>query len=235
MNPDIFGIAFNEYLSGKTGECIQIDSDVAETSHLPVEYFFRNFEAMPEGEREVMKVCKGYVLDVGAGAGSHALYLQRNGWDVAALDFSKGAVKAMKRRGVKNTLCVDFFDYKESKFDNILFLMNGAGIARTLEGLYELFSQAKTLLNKNGSVFIESTDILYLFEEDDGSIMINLGGDYYGEVEYRMKYKEFTGKKFKWLFVDRENMKDIANKAGLKPQMFYDSGKLNYIMKLTVG
>ncbi len=235
MNLDIFGIAFNEYLSGNTGESIQIDSDVAETSHLPVAYFFRNFEAMSEGERDVMKACKGSVLDVGAGAGSHALYLQNNGWDVTALDFSEGAVKAMKRRGVKNAFCVDFFDYQENKFDNILFLMNGAGIARTLDGLYKLLSQAKTLLNKNGSVFIESTDIIYMFEEDDGSIMINLGGDYYGEVEYRMKYKEFTGKKFKWLFVDRENMKDIVDKTGLIPQMFYDSGRLNYIMRLTEG
>ncbi len=233
MTPDIFGIAFNDYLKGKKDGCIQIDCNVAETSFLPVAYFFRDFEMMPEGEQKIMKACSGNVLDVGAGAGSHALYLQKSGCDVTAIDFSPGVVDVMKKRGVGNVVCVDYFNLTGIKFDNILFIMNGAGIARTIEGLYRLFEHASTLLNKNGSIFIESTDILYMFEDDDGSFVIDLGADYYGEVVYKMKYKEIVGKEFKWLFVDRDNMADIAEKSGFKPTMFYDSGKGSYIMRFT--
>ncbi len=233
MDPDIFGIAFNDYLSGNKGEFIQIDCNVADTSYLPVAYFFRNFEMMPEGEQKIMEACKGSVLDVGAGAGSHAIYLQKKRCDVMAVDFSKGAVKAMKKRGVEKAVCIDFFDMKEKRFDNILFLMNGAGIARTVKGLYKLLDHAKTLLNTNGLVFIESTDIIYMFEKNDGSLNIDPCEKYYGEVTYKLKYKGFDGKKFKWLFIDRDNLSYIAGKTGFNPQMFYDAGKYNFIMKLT--
>ncbi len=232
MEPDIFGRAFNDYLSGNKGERIRVDSNVAETSYIPVVYFFRSFEMMPEGEQKLMQACKGSVLDAGAGAGSHALYLQKKGLDVTAIDYSEGVVEAMKKRGVSKARCIDFFDLKEEKFDTILFLMNGAGIAGTIEGLHNLLTHARTLLNDDGSVFIESTDIMYMYETEDGSYKINLAADYYGEVTYKIQYGRLKSKHFKWLFVDRDNMIDIAEKTGFKPRMFYDTGNVNYIMEL---
>lgn len=235
MDPDIFGIAFNDYMLGNYDEVVTVDCSVAEVSYLPVAYFFRDFNIMPEGEQSVMEACKGRVLDVGAGAGSHALYMQKKGLDVTAIDISEGAVEVMKKRGVRKAFCVDFFKLKEKRFDNILFLMNGAGVGQTIEGFSKLLKHVKRLIAKDGSVYIESSDIMYMFEEDDGSCRIDLGSDYYGEVKYILKYKEFTGKEFEWLFIDRDNMEHIAEKVGFKTSMFYESGQSNYIMKLSLA
>ncbi len=234
MGNDIFGMAFMDYLAGNKFESIVVYNNLGETTYIPVVYFFRNFRMMPEGEQKVMKACKGSVLDVGSGAGSHALYLQEAGCDVMAIDLSEGATEVMRKRGVNKVQCIDFFDFEGAKFDNILFLMNGAGIARTIDGLYELFYHAKNLLNNNGSIFIESTDIIYMFEDEDGSYFINLGAEYYGEVVYKLQYGKTYGNSFRWLFVDRDNMIDIAEKTGLNPQIFYDSAGGGFIMRLTI-
>ncbi len=231
---DIFGKAFKDYLEGDNDESIEVGSDIAETSILPVSYFFRDFNNMPEGEKKVLNLCKGSVLDVGAGAGCHSLFLQNKGCDVTAIDNSKGATEVIIERGVKKVFCVDFFEFNKGKYDNILFLMNGAGVAQTISGLSKLFRHSKSLLNQNGSIYIESSDLIYMYEQPDGSIKINLNDNYYGEVEYSLKYKNIAGKPFKWLYVDIDNMINIAEKSGLKSEVIY-SHDYNYIMRVEFG
>ncbi len=234
MAPDIFGAAFDDYLAGNKNEKIKVNTDIGEVYYIPVAYFFRDFEMMPEGEQMVMEACSGSVLDVGAGAGSHSLFLQNKKCDVVSIDYSEGVAEVMKKRGLKNVYCIDYFDFDKRKFDNIIFLMNGTGIARTLDGLTKLLTHTKSLLNKEGAVFIESADIMYMYEEDDSSYKIDLAGKYYGEVIYRLNYKKMKGKPFKWLFADRDNMAHIADECGFAPQMFYDTCESGYIMKLTL-
>jgi SAM-dependent methyltransferase len=231
---DLFGIAFHEYLAGNTGENILVSIDIAETEVLPVEYFFRGYDQMPEWEQLVLDECKGKILDVGAGAGSHALHLAKKGFDVTAIDISEGGVDVMKQRGIAKALVQDFFTMKsDEKFDTLLLLMNGTGMAGTISRLPDLLKQAASLLAPGGAIFLESTDILYMFEDEDGSAMIDLTGNYYGEVTYRLQYKNQKGEPFSWLFVDYENLSDCAATAGLDCEVFYSGDNYNYVACLT--
>ncbi|MFW6224478.1 MAG: class I SAM-dependent methyltransferase [Bacteroidota bacterium] len=229
---DIFGLAFHDYLEGHTRENILVDMNITDTELLPVSYFFRDYEQMPEWEQQTLDVCRGTVLDVGAGAGSHALSLKQKGIDVTAIDVSPGAVACMQKRGITKALVKDFFEFQEENYDTILFLMNGAGMAKTLDKLKDLLLHAASLLTPQGNIYLESTDLLYMFEEDDGSVLIDLAGDYYGEIVYQLQYKQYKGEPFKWLFVDYGNLSNVASLAGLNCELFYRGENDNYIARL---
>lgn len=229
---DIFGLAFSDYLAGNTTENILVDINISETEELPAAYFFRDYKQMPEWEKKVLKVCKGKILDVGAGAGSHALYLQNKGHDVTAIDVSPGGVACMKQRGIEKALLQDFYTLPEGKYDTILFLMNGAGMARTIDNLATLLRHAAGLLAKGGNIYLESTDLLYMYEDEDGSVMIDLAGKYYGEIIYQLQYKDNIGEPFPWLFVDFENLCHIAELESLHCDAFYRGVNDNFIARL---
>ncbi len=232
QSPDIFSIAFHDYLAGNTRENLKVKVDIGGNEKLPVAYFFREFEQMPFWEQMVLNQCKGRVLDVGAGAGSHALYLQGKGFNVTAIDISIGAVNCMKQRGIKDARLQDFFSLDDEKFDTILFLMNGTGMARSLHGLTYLLTKAASLLAPGGSVYLESTDILYMYEDEDGSVMINLAGNYYGEINYQVSYKKLSGEPFPWLFVDFDNLSHVAHEVGLDSELFFQGDTHNYVARL---
>ncbi|TVQ17779.1 MAG: class I SAM-dependent methyltransferase [Bacteroidetes bacterium] len=232
---DIFGLAFRDYLDGQTNESILVDINISDTEVLPVSYFFRDFAQMPDWEQKTLDACMGRILDVGAGAGSHALYLKKKGHEVTAIDVSPGAVECMQERGIENAQLKDFFEFRAQKFDTILFLMNGTGMAQTLDKLKDLLQHAAGLLAPGGNIYLESTDLLYMFEEEDGSVRIDLAGDYYGEITYQLQYKQYNGEPFKWLFVDFDNLHNVASLAGLDCEQFYRGENDNYIARLFVS
>jgi SAM-dependent methyltransferase len=228
---DIFGIAMQDYLKGERGNSIRVDTNLTEEEELSVDYLFRTEEELPEWESLALSLCKGKVLDVGAGAGCHSLILQQKGFDVKAIDIAPVAVECMKQQGI-NVELKNYFD-EDGKYDTILFLMNGIGLALTIDGLKGVFDHAKTLLNPGGQILLESSDIIYMFEEEDGSYLIDITGAYYGEMEYTLSYKEFQGEPFPWLYVDFQNMSDKAEESGFEAEMLYQGEDFNYLARLS--
>src|SRR5690606_3409631 len=106
-------------------------TNISDEDELPLPYLFRSFNEMPMLEQKALQMVKGKTLDVGCGAGSHSLYLQKKGISVKTIDISKGAVEVAKMRGVKNVELKDILDETEH-FDTILLLMNGTGIFQEL-------------------------------------------------------------------------------------------------------
>ncbi|WP_242927128.1 class I SAM-dependent methyltransferase [Pontibacter vulgaris] len=231
---DPIGAAVQDYLKGAKAADIIVESDLTEEDVIPVSYLFRTEEEMPELELLALEQCRGKVLDIGAGAGCHSLPLQERGLDVTAIDISGGAVAALQQRGVKNVLQQDVFKLKDQTFDTLLLLMNGVGIAGNLAGLDRLLKHAKTLLNPQGQILLESSDILYMFEDEDGSYVIDLNAGYYGEVKYKMKYKDQESGWFKWLFIDPAILQDYAEKHGYTFEILYEGENGNYLAKLAL-
>ncbi len=231
---DPMGTAMRDYL--QTGEATEIivESNLAEDDTIPVPYLFRTWEEMPELEQLALETCYGHVLDVGAGAGCHALVLQQRGLQVTALDASAGAVAAMQQQGVAHILHRNFFDLEGLQADTLLLLMNGIGIAGNLAGLDRLLAHAKTLLTPNGQLLLESADILYMFEDEDGSVALDLNAGYYGEVKYNMHYKNHESSWFNWLFIDAAILQDYALKHGYTFEVLYEGEFGNYLAKLTL-
>jgi SAM-dependent methyltransferase len=232
---DPFGEAAKDYLKSKLRfSQIKVFSNISGHQKIRPGYLFRSYKKMPILEQKALSYCFGKVLDVGAGAGSHTLYLQQNGHDVQALDVSPGCCEVMKKRGVKQVICSDIFNYKNKKFDTILMLMNGIGLAGDIQGLRNLLAHCKSLLSPGGQIIFDSSNIEHLFYEDDGSQWINLNSEYFGEVNYKVSYKKVRGKSFGWLFIDAEKISSIADEEGFVFRKLADGFQNDYLGKLYV-
>jgi precorrin-6B methylase 2 len=229
---DPFGEAIHDYFEKGKAPALIVNSNYTEGEKIAASHFFRTENEMPHIELTALKNCRGKILDIGAAAGCHTIILQKKGFNVTALEKSEKAAEVMRKRGIQKVLCSDIHSYTESKFDTILLLMNGAGIGETLAGLEKLLVHLKSLLNEKGQILIDSTDIKYLFEEEDGSVWIDLANDaYYGEMEYEVKYKKSVSK-FKWLFVDFIMLKKVAKRAGLDCVLIESGLNHDYLAKI---
>ena len=230
---DPIGHAIKECFENRIVPDISINTNYTEDESIPPSWFFRTYNDMPAVERAALDWSTGKILDVGAGAGSHSLYLQQKGFDVTALEKSKPATEVIKRRGVKKFVHSDLYNFDETEFDTILVLMNGTGIGGTLPGLKKLLLHLKSLLAVNGQILIDSTDIRYLFEEEDGSYWVDLNSNrYFGEMDYEVSYNN-EKTTFKWLFTDFDTLKKISSEAGLKCRKVKSGNNHDYLARLT--
>ncbi len=231
---DILGSALLDFQEGNYSEDITTFSSLDEEDVLAIPYLFRDFEKMPLIEQKALAFCKGKVLDVGCGAGSHSIYLQKNGFNVMGLDQSEGAIQVCRARGIKRTVCTEFLNFFETGFDTILLLMNGIGISGKLEKLAEFLKHAKKRLSPNGQILLESSDIIYMFEkEEDGGYWIPGDVDYYGEVQFQMSYKNEKGPIFDWLYLDFETLAAYAEGENLHCEMIAKGDHYDYLARLS--
>lgn len=220
--------------SGRAAKLI-VKSSQFDDDEIPVKTLFRKFAQMPMLEKEALRLAKGDILDVGGGSGCHSLALQDMGKSVCAIDISPLSVETMQARGVNDARLINLFDPAfTDKFDTILMLMNGSGIIGKINNMGDFFIRIKQLLHPDGCVFLDSSDLKYLFEEEDGSFLIDIAGDYYGEVDFRMKYKDVEGEPFDWLYVDYQTLNLYAAEYGFKAELVKEGAHYNYLAKLTL-
>ena len=231
---DLMGRAIWDYFYQENPEDLQTETSISELDDLPVSYLFRNYKEMNALEKKALDLSFGKVLDVGAGAGSHSLYLQnKRNLDVAALDISPKSIEICKARGVKNAVCEDFLKFSNDKFDTILLLMNGTGIFQSLKNLDQYLQKLKNLISENGQILLDSTDILYMYDQDDdGGVLVPATG-YYGELDYYIHYKGESELPMKWLYLDFNTLKNAAIANGFKIQKIKQLDD-SYLAKLTV-
>ena len=233
MKKDLFGKALLDFYNGNTSEDIITSTNISEEDTLPLDYLFREYTEMPKIEKEALKLAKGHILDVGCGAGSHSLYLQEKGKNVKAIDLSKGAIEVCKKRGVLNAELLPILEEKET-FDTILLLMNGTGIFQTLKALPEYLTHLKSLLNTNGQILIDSTDIKYMYEDEDGGFWQDLNSGYYGELDYFLKYKNKEETPMKWLYLDFNTLAIACASVGLNCDKVLEGEHFDYLAKLYI-
>jgi SAM-dependent methyltransferase len=211
---DLFGQALRAFYLNNDRAKLYSESNISHWDEYPLDYLFRDFNEMPEIERQALARAQGKVLDVGCGAGSHSLYLQNQGFDVWAIDHSQGATQVAKTRGVNQVLKTSFLDYQAGHFDTIIMLMNGTGIFESIERVPVYLNHLKTLLSPTGSVLIDSSDLQYMYDTGaQGSIWVP-ADRYYGALEYRLRYKKQLSEKFSWLFMDENLFAALAESNG---------------------
>lgn len=231
---DLMGKAIWDFYHNENPEDLQTETSISELDELPVDYLFRDFEEMNEIEQQALQLAQGKVLDIGAGAGSHSLYLQnKKELDVLALDISPKSIEICKLRGVKSAVCKNMLEFSEETFDTIVLLMNGTGIFESLANIDIYLQKLHSLLNKNGQILIDSTDILYMFDRDeDGGVYIPAGG-YYGELDYVVHYKGDSEEPIKWLYLDFNTLKNAAENNGFSVEkvLQYEDSYLARLIK----
>ena len=229
---DPIGRAIAEYWKTKTADRLRVFSPMFEEDEIPLTTLFRSYEDIPEIERKALDMAKGRILDVGAGAGCHSLVLQERGMDVTAIDISPLSVETMKEREVKKVIEQDFFTL-EGQYDTILMLMNGIGIVGTLERMPEFFRQLDKILTPGGQALCDSSDISYVFENEEGMIDIPNEMDYYGEHSFRMQYKNTIGEPFDWLYIDEDTLKEKARRYGYTAEVMAEGEHYDYLARIT--
>ncbi|MCM4151648.1 methyltransferase domain-containing protein [Arenibacter sp. N53] len=234
MAKDILGNALLDYQSGNYTEDIKTYSSLDEEDIIPVPYLFRDFKKMPPLEQKALKYCKGSVLDIGCGAGSHSLYLQKKGFSVTALDNSPGAIDTCQKRGLEQTVLSGIHDFDLHKYDTLLMLMNGIGIVGKLKNIDSFFTHLKSLLKPKGQILLDSSDIIYMYDEDeDGGYWIPDDQDYYGEVTFEMEYKGEKSEPLDWLYMDYNTLQRAANANNLACELVSKGKHYDYLAKLT--
>jgi SAM-dependent methyltransferase len=233
---DPMGSAISDYYKNGRAAHLRVLSSMFEEDEMPIAHLFRSEQEMPQLEKRALTLVRGRVLDVGAGAGCHALALQEHGFEVKAIDVSPLSCDVMKARGIEDVECVNLFDTQlQSKFDTILLLMNGTGIAGKLSRLPLLLNRLKELMAEGAQILIDSSDLKYIYENEDGSMDIDLDGNYYGEVDYQMVYKNVKGDSFDWLYVDSTLLTASCKQCGLKCEIIEEGEHYDYLARITAA
>lgn len=228
---DPIGAAILDFAATGKSQNIVVASDLCEDDVIASGYLFRSLKEMPPLEKKALERCSGKVLDIGAGAGSHAKILKEKGLDVTALEPSEGAIQYMNSIGL-TTIQETIQQHTNATYDTLLLLMNGVGLAGKLEHLESFLEHAKSLLNPGGKIVCDSTDIQYLYEEEDGSMWMDLNAEYYGNFKFQMTYNDHQTEWFDWLYVDFERLKTAAEKTGFAIELLYEKDD-HYLVELT--
>ena len=233
---DLFGKAILDFQTNNAPEDLITETSISEEDEMSVAYLFRSFQEMPQLEKTALQMAKGKVLDVGCGAGSHSLYLQNDrNLEVTSIDISENAIKACGLRGLKDARVQDVMALENEKFDTILLLMNGAGMCGRLKNIPKFLQKLKSLLNENGKILLDSSDIIYMFDEDeDGGKWIHSEYEYYGELVFNIRYKGEHEVPFDWMYIDYNTLQNAAHANGLQPELILEGDHYDYLAKLTL-
>ena len=230
---DLFGKAILDYQTNNLPEDLITETSISEADEMSVSYLFRSYAEMPKLEQKALQLAKGKVLDVGCGAGSHSLSLQNErNLTVTSIDISEKAIEACQLRGLKNARVENILNLENQKFDTIILLMNGTGIFGTLTETTKYLQKLKSLLNPNGQILIDSSDIIYMFDDDeDGGKWIPSNG-YYGELTFTISYKNEKEDTFPWLYLDYNTLQNAANANGLQCELIIEGEHFDYLARL---
>lgn len=225
-----------DFQTNNSPEDIITETTISEEDAMSVDYLFRSYNEMPKLEQKALQLATGKILDVGCGAGSHSLSLQNDrNLDVTSIDISEKAIETCKLRGVKNAKVQNILDYEGEKFDTIILLMNGVGIFGKLENCNTFLSKLRSLLNPGGQILLDSSDIIYMFDEDeDGGKWIPSNNDYYGELVFNISYKGEKEEPFHWLYLDYNTLQNAAAANGLNCELILEGEHYDYLAKLSI-
>lgn len=229
-----YGQALFDFHNGDTLAQTVILREDGLASELPVGVFFREAADFAPIEQRAQALCRGWVLDVGAGTGCHSLALQARGIRVMAIDVCPQAVEIMAQRGVEDCQRVDVFEYQGGPFDTLLLMMHGIGMVQDLPGLDRFLKHAHRLLRPDGQILLDSLDVrttvdpVHLAYQEAN----RKSGRYIGDIRMRFEYQGQSGPLFGWLHVDPETLSVHAERGGWTCRILCQQDSGDYLAQL---
>jgi SAM-dependent methyltransferase len=219
------GAALRDFLAGRLDAEVIVRDEDGEEERTPASVFFRGPEEFSVLDQVALDLCRGRVLDVGAGAGCHSLVLQDRGLTVTALDVAPEAVEVMWRRGVQDARCGDVFGFAGERFDTLLVLMNGIGLVGTLQNLDRFLRDVPRLLSAGGQILLDSFD--------PGPPDPARPGAYAGEMRFQLEYDSVRGAFYEFVFLDFETLRGHAEAYGWRAESIWQEDEGHYLARLT--
>ncbi len=214
---DAFGRALMDYSKGK--DLIEIvHRDDGQVDEMSIVRYFTDYPRWQDFERDILMYVQGRVLDIGAGAGRHSLYLQKQGFEVHAIDISPGAVEVMKQRGVKRVYLMDLrrLHFPVGYFDSILMMFNNFGLAGTIKETKKLLKALYRISTPRARIVATTVDP---YKTDNPAHLAyheknRREGRPAGQVTLRIEYGGEKGDWFSLLMVSLEELKDLIKETG---------------------
>ncbi|MFM9941348.1 MAG: class I SAM-dependent methyltransferase [Hyphomicrobiaceae bacterium] len=225
------GAALLDYWRGNSTATLICYQD-GKRDDVPAAFWFRaSFDPL---EQLGLNLCRGTVLDVGAGTGIHAIELQRRDFEVTAIDIAAECIEIMIARGVRNTTTTDLYAFEGGPYDTIICLCNGLDKVGTLSDLPRFLRQMRSLLAQDGQLIVDSFDVRI---GADAAVTGELrrktnSGRYFGEMDMIFEYNGVRGTEFTVLQVDRETLALIAQQNGWRCEIVEQLGG-HYLARLS--
>jgi len=229
-----FGRSLLSYYEGNLDAALILRRDDGYESRIPVKHFFRKESEFGPIELNAIKQCKGKILDIGSGTGIHSTVLESQGFTVTAIDITSEAVDIMQRRGFRNGLQGDIFEYYGGPFDTLLMLGHGIGIAGDIDGLRKFLVHAKSIIQPDGQLLLDSLNVTWSKEPADLAYHARnrKEGRYVGEITMQFEFQGIAGPFCRWLHVDRETLEKYAKEAGWNCDTLIENDFGEYLARL---
>jgi SAM-dependent methyltransferase len=219
---DAYGQAMLDSYLGKNCPAVIIERDDGYIDNdFPVAGLLRSSPHLwPPLDRAAIKHVRGRVLDIGCGAGRHAIYLQQSGKSVMGIDVSPLAIRTCRLRGLKHTRVCSIVDVtgKLGIFDTILMLGNNFGLfgnpsraKRLLKRFHDFTSADAKVIAKCIDPYLTSSPEHLAYHRFNRS-----RGRMSGQLRIRIRYKSYASPWFDYLFVSPKEMKGIIENTGWK-------------------
>tara|TARA_R110001592_G_scaffold359340_3_gene665657 strand:+ start:12255 stop:12944 length:690 start_codon:yes stop_codon:yes gene_type:complete len=225
---NIYGLAIQDHINNPEETTkIEVHSPDFDTDYLDPKYLLRGHDEWPEIELQAMEWAQGNILDVGALAGIHSEYLIEQGKSVTALEIDKIACEILAKKNIPYIHADIFGDKAVAQYDTLLLLMNGLGIGGNFDEFENHIDLLFRWLKPGGSIIADSSDLDFLNYTDNEAT-------YYGELSFRLSYKDAVGNDFKWLYIDYESAKKKLETKQYKMEMLVlDQATNHYLARIT--
>jgi SAM-dependent methyltransferase len=212
---NIFGKALKNYFEGNSESCLTIRNENGDTQSVPMNVFFRKADDL-HIDKAAINLCKGRILDLGAGTGDHALFLQNQGFDITALDISSDSCEIMCKRGIAKVVCCDIFTYTPAeKCDTFFLLGRSIGTVSELNGFVSFLQQVKQYLNSNGQIIFNSVN--------------EPSKDEWSSRKMRFEYDGETGEIINWFDIGENLLGRLASENGYTCEVVINEQVGNYL------
>ena len=226
-NQDAFGHGMLDYYHGtRTSLVIERDDGYFEPD-VGLQQYFADYRQWYNIDRKAMRYVRGRVLDIGCGAGRHALFLQQKGHDVVGIDNSPLAIEVCKLRGLKDArpMQITRIGKQLGKFDTVLMLGNNFGLfgnpdraKRLLKRLHGMTSRRSRIIAQSADPYrTDSPDHLEYHERN------RQRGRAAGQIRLRVRYHKYVTPWWDLLLVSKQEMADILDGTGWRANVHIET------------
>ena len=205
------------YAGENEHEIVERDDGYIEAAHT-AKVYFSEYPLWSSAEKKSLRCVRGRVLDIGCGAGRHALHLQSRGFDVLATDVSPGAVRVSRLRGVKKVRCLGIDELSPALgiFDTIILFGNNFGLFGSGRRAHRLLRRFTRMTSEQGRIIAQCVDpydtkfpphvAYHRFNRRRG----RMGG----QLRIRIRFGDVASPWFDYLFVSRKELAKIVKGTG---------------------
>ena len=232
---DAFGRALQDHLAGRTdGELLLEVDDGRVIPAMPAAAFFLGPPEWSDDERRALRRAPlGPVLDLGCGAGRHALHFQSLGREVTAVDISPGAIDVSRARGVVDARLQDLtVPPADRRWMTILLMCGNLGLAGDWQGTKALLADLASIADPGGVLIADSVDPTHMADEYSSQHRRRNeeSGRHVGHARLRLRYQATVTPWWDLLNVPVGEVRSLVADTGWEVELHIAGGVDHYVV-----